>query len=119
VSPAGGAPTVIDHEYGAVPPVAPNVTGEYDTPTVPLGSVGAVLIVGPGTMLIEKDCVSDPPALSATFTVKLGDPKAAAVGVPLITPPELSDSPAGSDDPLVGDHVNPVFVPPEALSVCE
>ena len=46
---------------------------------MPLGNVGAVLIVGPGTMLIENEFVSDPPKLSVTLILKVNGP--AAVGL--------------------------------------
>ena len=48
--------------------------------------------------------------------MKLDEP--AAVGVPLRTPPALSERLAGGD-PLVMAQVNPEFVPPDAVSVCE
>ena len=51
---------------------------------MPLVNVGAVLIVGPGTMLIENEFVSDPPKLSVTLILKVNGP--AAVGLPLIVP---------------------------------
>src|SRR5689334_9985578 len=52
---------------------------------------------------------------SIAVTVKLTDP--AAVGVPEITPPTESDSPAGSD-PDVTDHVS-APIPPIVLSAAE
>jgi hypothetical protein len=95
--PAGRAPCVIDHVYGAVPPLAVSVTVAYDTLTVPLGSVGAVVMVGPGAMVNEKSCVPEPPALSMTFAVKLKGPD--AVGVPVRAPAGLRFIPAGSAPP--------------------
>jgi len=118
VSPFGGAPTVIDHENGAVPPVAPNVTGEYDTPTVPLGNMGAVLIVGPGTMVIENDFVSEPPRLSVTLILKVNGPE--AVGVPLIVavlPLTTRLSPPGKTPEATVQILPPE--PPDELNGCE
>ena len=95
--PAGGAPFVIDHVYGNVPPVAASVTVVYTTPTVPLGRVGAVVMVGPGVMVNEKACVAEPPPLSVTFAVKLKGPE--AVGVPVRAPAVLRFIPAGNAPP--------------------
>jgi hypothetical protein len=52
---------------------------------------------------------------SVTRTVKFDVPY--AVGVPLITPPELKESPAGNE-PALSDHEYGV-TPPEAASVWE
>jgi len=49
--------------------------------------------------------------------LKLVVPRPGAVGVPLITPPELSASPAGSE-PTVTDQVKPPD-PPDAARFCE
>lgn len=94
-----------------MPPVAASVIVVYTAPTVPLGRVGAVVIVGPGVIVNENSCVAEPPKLSVTFAVKLNGPE--AVGVPVTAPPGLSDIPCGSAPPTT-DHVKPVFEPPFA-----
>ena len=84
---------------------------------MPLVNVGAVLIVGPGTMLIENDCVSDPPKLSVTLMVKLNGP--AAVGVPLmvaVVPLPAKVSPFGKAPETTVQVLPPE--PPDALNVC-
>ena len=90
----------------------------YATPSVPLDNVGAVVMVGPAMIVIDISSVAVPFALSVTCTVKPETPRAAAVGVPLKTPPVLSERPARSD-PAVIDHLKPEFEPPVAISVCE
>lgn len=85
---------------------------------MPLVNVGAVLIVGPGTMLIENDCVSDPPKLSVTLMVKLNGPE--AVGVPVIVavlPLPARLSPPGKTPEATVQVLPPE--PPDALSGCE
>jgi hypothetical protein len=58
---------------------------------------------------MDKGCVAVVDALSVTFAVKLHVPE--VVGVPVIAPPELSDSPAhaapceASVPPPLIDHV--------------
>ena len=52
--------------YGGVPPVACSVTPTYWTFTVPFGSVGAVVMVGPAIKVSENDFVVEPCALSVT-----------------------------------------------------
>lgn len=100
-----------------VPPVAVSVTVPYETPTVPLGNVGAVVMVGPGMIFSEKACVAVPLRLSVTWMLKLNGPE--TEGVPLRTPAELRVKPLGSEDPLATAQVNPVPEPPEAVRVCE
>ena len=114
VSPAGGEPAVMDHEYGDVPSTAARLA-VYATPTVPLGSVGAVLIVGPGTMLMENDFVSEPPKLSVTLIPKVNGP--GAVGVPLIVPVPPRVSPPGKTPEATVQVLPPE--PPDALNGCE
>ena len=83
---------------------------------MPLVNVGAVLIVGPGTMLIENDFVSDPPELSVTLILKVNGPD--AVGVPVIVPvllPRLS--PPGKTPEATVQVLPPE--PPDALNGCE
>jgi hypothetical protein len=63
---------------------------------------------------MEKAFCAEPDAESLTLTVKLKVP--AVCGVPLITPPELNDSPLGKD-PLPATMLH-VYggVPPDAVS---
>lgn len=75
-----------------------------------------MVIDGPEMTLIVKACVPVPPALSVTCTVKLDWPD--AVGFPEMTPPVLSDNPAGSE-PVETDHVYPFPDPPLAVNVVE
>ena len=83
---------------------------------MPLVNVGAVLIVGPGTMLIEKDLVSEPPRLSVTLMLKVNGPE--AVGVPLIVPvPLFRPSPPGKTPEATVQTFPPA--PPDALNGCE
>jgi hypothetical protein len=51
------------------------------------------------SIVIDRSLVAVPPTLSATWTVKLEVP--AVVGVPEITPAELSDNPAGRAPELI------------------
>jgi hypothetical protein len=51
--------------------------------------------VGAGAIVIENAFCAEPEAESFALTVKLKVP--AVCGVPLITPPELSESPLGND----------------------
>ena len=105
-SPTGVDPVVMDQTYGEVPLEAARVTLVYTTPTVPLGSVGAVVMVGPAMIVMDMARVAVPPALSVTCTVKLEVPNAADVGVPLIPPPAVrGEKPAGNEDPATSDHV--------------
>jgi hypothetical protein len=107
VNPAGRAPTVTAHVWGVVPPAATRVTGPYADPTVPAASGEVVLIlkgVPAAATIIEKACVAVLAVgmvASVTVTVKFEVP--AAVGVPEITPAEVSVNPAGSV-PVVTAH---------------
>ncbi len=76
------------------------MTALYATSTVPLGKAGAVVMVGPATIVRDMASVAVPFALSVTCTVKLEVPRAAAIGVPLSTPAELNERPAGGDPPI-------------------
>jgi hypothetical protein len=71
------------------------------------------MVNGGGAIVILRACVSVAFELSFTCTVKF--PVPAAVGVPVMVPPWVSDRPAGSE-PVVVDHVLPP-VPPPAASV--
>jgi hypothetical protein len=85
---------------------------------VPLVNVGAVLIVGLGTMLIKNDCVSEPPKLSVTLMLKLNGPE--AVGVPLIVtalPLPARVSPPGKTPEATVQVLPPE--PPDAFNGCE
>jgi len=73
-------------------------------------------MVRPGVIVIVNGFDAEPPTLSVTVTVNVNDPLVA--GTPVIAPPELSESPGGSD-PLATDQVNPDPLPPTAVSVCE
>ncbi len=69
----------------------------------------------PALTAIVRGALALAPELSATCTVKFD--VLAAEGVPLMTPAELSDRPAGRL-PALTVHVYPA-VPPLAASVCE
>jgi hypothetical protein len=97
-----------------VPPDAASVC-EYGLVASPAGSDAAVVMLGPAMTLTVKGCVAEPPMLSVTLAVKLNKPT--MVGVPLTTPAPLRERPG--TDPAATVHVNPVFVPPDAASVCE
>ena len=66
-----------------MPPDAVSVC-EYDVPTAPLGSVGAVTMVKPAEITTVNALVAVTEALSVTCTVKLNGP--VLPGVPVITP---------------------------------
>ena len=89
-SPGGAAP---DHRYGGVPPEAPSDC-PYGVPTVPFGSGEIVVMVSgavAGSILTTKIRVAESPSRSVTLIVKPKVP--AVVGVPVMFPAELSDSP--------------------------
>ena len=67
------------------------------------------------SMVIENAFCAEPEAESLAWTVKLKTP--AACGLPLINPPELSDTPPGND-PAETVHEYGAD-PPVAASVCE
>ena len=106
LSPGGREPPDTDQARGAVPPVDASVV-EYAAPTVVLGSE-LVVIKGAAATVIVKTFVAEAPTVSVALIVKL---PAAAVGVPLITPPGLRVKPVGSE-PVSSDQVG-VPVPPE------
>jgi hypothetical protein len=112
--PAGRLPETIDHVYGVWPPTAAKVW-LYATPIWPFGRLVVVIVSTGGAMTIDSAfvAVSAGAWLSVTRTVKLEVP--AVVGVPLITPPEESDNPAGSE-PLASDQLYGV-TPPLAANV--
>ena len=72
---------------------------EYAAPTVPFGNA-LVLILRGVIIVIDNDFVAVTPVRSVTLKVtEVGPP--AAVGVPEITPLELSDSPAGNEPDVI------------------
>ena len=75
---------------------------EYATLTVPAGKDAVVIVRSEELIVIDSALVDDCELLSATPTVKFDVP--AVVGVPLITPPEEINRPAGKDPPA-SDHV--------------
>jgi hypothetical protein len=73
--------------------------------------------VGAGAIVIENAFCAEPEAESLACIVKLNVP--AVCGLPLMTPPELSESPLGNDPlPATTPHVYG-GAPPEADSDCE
>ena len=116
-TPPGNDPADTVHEYGADPPEAASVC-EYADPAVPDGKGDAVKIVtgvGANPIVNENAFCAEPDAESLAWTVKLNVP--GACGIPLISPPALSDSPPGND-PATTFHEYGA-VPPDALRVCE
>ena len=100
LKPAGKVPTDIVHVTGETAPDAARVA-EYDEPAMALGNV-SVVITGLELTMICNGCVSVSPAPSSTLTVNWNVPR--LVGVPLMVPPLLSESPPGSA-PADTDHV--------------
>ena len=78
-------------------------------------------MLGPPTMVNERDAGAEvAEALSVTWTEKVKVPVPLAVGVPLITPAELSEMPGGNGPlPLASDHVKVGPVPPDSDRVVE
>jgi hypothetical protein len=115
-NPAGRLPALTAHVYPGVPPLAFNVV-LYVLPVCAAPRLVDVIVNVLGAALTAIDslaeavCVGD--ALSVTVTVKFAVPF--AVGVPEITPPLDSESPAGKLPDAI-DHAYP-GVPPLALSV--
>ena len=106
VNPAGSAPTVMDQVKGEVPPEAVRVTPAYEAFTVPLGRVGALVMLGPPIIFNEKARLAEPCRVSVTCTVKLCGPAVFEAGVPLIRPVLVFRmSPCGSDVLLIRAHV--------------
>ena len=100
--PAGSAPAVFAHVYGAFPPAAPSVT-VYAVPTVAPGN-DDVVSWSTDVTLIERFAVAfwvGSPA-SVAWTVKLDAPL--AVGVPEITPVDASIESPGGNEPALSDH---------------
>ena len=101
-NPAGSDPEASAQLYGVVPPVAASVW-LYATPIWPFGRLDVVTDRSTGIVMDRAFvAVSAGAWASATCTVKLAVP--AVVGVPLITPPEDKESPAGSE-PLDRDQL--------------
>ena len=99
-SPAGSEPLVTDHEYVPVPPLAAKAC-EYAAPTVAAGREAVVMTNCAGLTVRVSGLVAFAPELSVACTVKFAGP--AAVGVPEIVPFAASDSPTGSEPPVI-DH---------------
>jgi hypothetical protein len=115
VKPPRSVPDWIDHVNGGVPPLAVKVW-EYATPTVPAGRGEELVIESVAAPMVRENAlVAFCNKLSATWTVNVAAP--AVVGVPLITPPEVSAKPAGN----VPDVTDQVYggVPPVAVKVWE
>lgn len=106
VSPAGKLPTVMLQVYGGNPPLAPKVVPGYTSFTAPVGSVAAVTVSGPFTIVMLSACVALCAGLleSTTFTVKLNTP--VAVGLPLIAPVEAFCNKPVGNAPAEMLHVN-------------
>lgn len=94
ISPEGRLPDVIDHEYGAAPPIACNVC-EYAAPAVAGISAGVAMDSGVLATVMETgaDIVCAGLLLSLTAAVKVITQL--AVGVPEIMPVGASVSPTG------------------------
>jgi hypothetical protein len=92
VSPAGNPPAVTAHVYGVLPPLAASVV-LYGWFIVALASVDVVTL-SDAPMVTLTGRLSVLPMPSVTWTVKLLVP--AVVGVPAISQPRPSDSPAGN-----------------------
>ena len=105
LNPAGRLPDAIDQVYPGVPPLALSAA-LYEVPFVPAARLVDVIVSVAGVVptvidsCAEAVCAGD--ALSFTVTVKLDVP--VFVGVPEITPPLESDSPAGRFPEAI-DHV--------------
>jgi hypothetical protein len=110
-NPAGKVPVITAHVYGVVPPAATRVA-EYAALTTPTGS-DVVVIDSAGLIVIESACSAVRAPLSVTPTVKFDVP--AVLGVPLITPAEDNDNPAGNV-PIARDQEY-AGVPPVTLNI--
>jgi hypothetical protein len=102
-SPCGRLPAVIDHVYGAVPPVAARVAA-YAWCTAPDGRDVVVIETGAAATAMLRDpwavCWGDPP--SAAWTVKEYVP--GDVGVPLMPPVAASSERPGGRLPVTTDQ---------------
>jgi hypothetical protein len=99
VSPAGKFPTVMLHEYGAVPPVA-LIVALYGVFTRPLGSVPRVSCAVEGAMVIVTGPVAVPAGEEESVTVTVSVEVPEVVGVPETTHP-FAVKPAGSVPAMV------------------
>lgn len=82
---------------------------------LPLGRGEGVVIAGAGLIVTANGLLAKPLAVSRTCTVKLNVPVLA--GVPLSTPVELRDAPAGSGPPWESNVQVKAPMPPVAFSV--
>jgi hypothetical protein len=87
----------MDQRYGGVPSEAASVTVVYATPTVPLGSAGAVVMVGPGvTVRLSGGLLTVVGVLSVTCRTTVVEVVALAARGPEMAPVlALNVSPAG------------------------
>jgi len=97
LNPEGKAPTDIVQATGGTASDATRVA-KYDDPDMALGNAPVVIT---GTKIVNGFSFVSP-APSTTFTVNWNVPP--VVGIPLMVPPLLSESPAGSA-PADNDHV--------------
>jgi len=109
-SPVGRLPELSVQVSEPVPPVAARVW-LYATLIVSAGRLDVVILTAALTT-IESAFVADAPRVSAAFAVKLEVPL--AVGVPVIAPPALMESPVGKVPALTVQVRAPV--PPVAAS---
>lgn len=118
-SPDGKEPDVIDQVYGVVPPEAVRLV-EYTAPCCASGNEVVVTCTGVTDALeivIEKLFVDVCAGEDESVTLTVKDDVPAAVGVPLICPALLKESPAGSEPELI-DQLYGV-VPPLATRNAE
>jgi hypothetical protein len=101
LKPCGKVPTDIVHVTGETAPDAASVA-EYGEPAVPFANA-AVVITGLELLIVMlKACVAEAPAASCTLTVN--GIVSLVCGIPLMVPPLLSASPAGSSAPADTDQ---------------
>jgi len=92
LKPCGNVPCEIVQVTGETAPDTPRVA-EYAEPTVPFDNA-VVVIAGLEVTMICRTCVSVLASSSSTLAVNVDVPR--FCGVPLMAPPLLSVSPAGS-----------------------
>ena len=93
--PSGSVPDCNDQLYGFVPPVAVRVA-EYATPTFPLCKAEVRTTGGASGFTTRLRLLELDESLSASVTSKIRDLAVpGAVGVPLMAPAALKDTPAG------------------------
>jgi hypothetical protein len=93
--PGASCPEVIDHLYGAVPPLTCNVW-LYAVPTITEGSTEAAIVNGGAATKIVMEAELACPGLLLSFTIAVNIAAPLTLGTPEIVPvEELSASPAG------------------------